>query len=69
MVAYFHLLFNKVLGLDKRADKFVALFALQMAHLVLVYYISDLQLLFFSLELVLLVNKFLPQDALFIIQV
>lgn len=69
VVADLHLLFNQVLGLDKRPNELFSLFFLQMAHFVLMNYICNLELLFLCLQFVLLVNQFLSQDALFVVEV
>jgi len=69
VIADLHLLFNQVLGLDKRTNELFSLFFLQMAHFVLMDYICNLELLFLCLQFVLLVNQFLSQDALFVVQV
>lgn len=69
MVAYFHLLFNEVLSLDKGAYELISLFALQVSNFILVNYIGNLELLFLSLQLMLLVHELLPQDTFLIIEV
>jgi len=69
MISNFHLLLDQVLGLGERADELFTLLPLQVPHLVLVHYTGNFELLLFCLELVLLVDQLLPQDALLVIQV
>ena len=69
VVANFHLLFNEVLSLDERAYELFSLFTLQVSYFVLVNYICNLELLFLSLQLMLLVHELLPQDTFLIIEV
>ena len=69
MVTDLHLLFNKVLGLDERANELVALLALQVPHLRLVNDVGDLELLFLRRHLVLLIDELLTQDPLFVVKV
>lgn len=69
MVTDLHLLLNQVLRLDERANELLALLSLEVAHFILVHDIGDLELLLSGLELVLLVDKFLSQDALLVIEV
>ena len=69
VVANFHLLFNEVLSLDEGTDELLSLFALQVSNFVLVNYIGNLELLFLSLQLMLLVHELLSQDTFLIIEV
>ena len=69
MITYLHLFFNQVFRLNEGADKLLALLALQVANFVLVDHIGDPQLLLSCLQLVLLVNKLLAEDALLVVQV
>ena len=69
MITHFHLLLDQVLSLDERTNKLVSLFSLKVAHFILVNNVGNLELLFLSLKLVLLVNKFLSLDALLIVQI
>ena len=69
VVTDLHLLFNQVLGLNKRANKVVSFLTFEMSDLVLMDNVGNFELLFFSLKLVLLIYKFLPQNALLVVQV
>ena len=69
MVANFHLLFNEILCLNEGAYELFSLFTLQVSYFVLVNYICNLELLFLSLQLMLLVHELLPQDTFLIIEV
>lgn len=59
MITHFHLLLDQVLSLDERTNKLVSFFSLKVAHFILVNNVGNLELLFLSLKLVLLVDKFL----------
>ena len=69
MVANLHLLFDQVFGLNKCPNKLFSLLALEMAYLVLMDNVCNFELLFFGLELMLLVHQLLSQDALLVIEV
>lgn len=69
VVTDLHLLLDQVFRLNESANELLALLSLEVAHFILVYDIGDLELLFSGLELVLLVDEFLSQDALLVIEI
>ena len=69
MISNFHLLLDQILRLGERANELFTLLPLQVPHLVLVHNTGNSKLLLLSLELVLLVDQLLPQDALLVIKV
>ena len=69
VITNLHLLFNQVLRLDERPNELFSFLSLQVSDLVLMDNIGFLELPLLGLQLMLLVNEFLPENPLLIIQV